>query len=94
MLAAKDELVRVKEDEKAALKTYYEGRILDINAAHSERGADLRQVSENNARALQVSVDNVQKLLVQNDELLEIARVSAPAILAARRAAEENNGTE
>lgn len=94
LLAAKDDSIRGKDAEKAALKLYYEGRITDINAAHAERGADLRHVADTNARALQVAVDNVQKLLRQNDELLDICRVTAPSLVANRIAAEANRAPE
>lgn len=94
IVKALEKIVVEKERVNAELKLYYEGRISDIQAAHAERGADLRHVSETNARALQVSVDNVQKLLIQNDELLEIARVAAPAVLAVRRAVEVTDVTE
>lgn len=86
------EAINLEKDKRiAALELYYEGRITDINTAHAERGADLRHVAETNARALQTAVDNTQKLVGIVDELTEIARVTAPAILAARNAAEATN---
>lgn len=91
-IADKDvQIARILENRDtqiAELKLYYEGRIADIGTAHAERGADLRHVAEVNARALQTAVDNVNQLVRQNDELLDIARTAAPAILAARQAAE------
>jgi len=94
-LADKDQqiarIIASKDTQISELKLYYEGRIRDIEAANAERGADLRHIAEVEARALQTSVDNVQKLVRQNDELLDLARTAAPAIVAARRAAEERN---
>lgn len=91
-VADKDvQIARILENREiqiAELKLYYEGRIADMGSAHAERGADLRKVAEVNARALQTAVDNVNQLVKQNDELLDIARTAAPAILAARLAAE------
>jgi hypothetical protein len=95
IIAAKDvqidRILASRDQQMTELKLYYEGRIADIISAHTERGADLRHIAEVEARALQTSVDNVQKLIRQNDELLDLARTAAPAIVAARRAAEERD---
>jgi hypothetical protein len=89
-----DRILSSRETQIAELKLYYEGRIADIIAAHTERGADLRHIAEVQARALQTAVDNSQKLIKQNDELLDLARTAAPAIVAARRAAEDRNDVQ
>jgi hypothetical protein len=86
-----DKIIASKDVQITELKLYYEGRIRDIESAHAERGADLRHIAEVEARALQTAVDNAQKLIRQNDELLDLARTAAPAIVAARRAAEERD---
>lgn len=86
-----DRALAAKDSQISELKLYYEGRIRDIEKAHAERGADLRHIAEVEARALQTAVDNAQRLIQQNDELLNLARTAAPALLAARRAAEERN---
>jgi len=86
-----ERIIANRDTQMTELKLYYEGRISDMEKAHAERGADLRHVAEVNARALQTAVDNVQKLIKQNDELLDLARTAAPAIVAARRAAEERD---
>jgi len=87
-------IISNRDTQIAELKLYYEGRISDMEKAHVERGADLRHVAEVQARALQTAVDNSQKLIRQNDELLDLARTTAPAIVAARRAAEERNDVQ
>ena len=87
-------IISNRDTQITELKLYYEGRITDIIKAHEERGADLRHVAEVQARALQTAVDNSQKLIRQNDELLDLARTAAPAIVAARRAAEDRNDVQ
>lgn len=85
MLAGKDKQL---EDQKL----YYEGRIKDINSSHDERATDLRKIAEIQSITLEKAVDNSQKLIGQNDDLLELARTAAPALLAARNAAEGQHG--
>jgi hypothetical protein len=88
--ATHDKIVSAKNDQIDASKIYYEGRIADILAAHQERGADLRHIAETQSRALQTSVDNVQKLVQLVDEGQELARTATPALVA-RRQVEEGN---
>lgn len=80
-LTAKDELY-------TEMKTYYESRIADLKEMHESVASDLRRTSDLNQQALGVAVDNNRKLVDQQDEMLNLARVATPALIARTNALE------
>lgn len=86
-------LARELADEKfIEMKAHYEQRILDLKEMQSGVITDLRATNDTQGRALGVSVDNVQRLVSQQDELLDLARTAVPALGAQRAAIEANRG--
>lgn len=83
-----EKLLAAKDSQLASQKEYYEGRIRDLTSMTAEQVTDLRHTRDTTSEALDVSVNSVAKLLTQSGELMEIARTVAPALVAAREAAE------
>ena len=83
-------LVWKKSQDKVfqEMKEHYESRIADLKEVHSDVTSGLRATNHAQGQALSVSVDNVQKLVHQQDELLDLARTAAPALVAQRAAIE------
>lgn len=77
-------MVGAKDSAFEAMKLYYEGRLHDLETAQVERLTDLRRIIDTQAAALQVSVDNNQKLIVQQDELLDLTRTVVPTVARVR----------
>lgn len=96
LLDAKNAQLETQQTNHNALveaqKTYYEGRIAELNAGFTERLGEIRRTNDTISSALQGAVDNVTKLIAQVDELQELTRVATPVIVAQRAAVESNDG--
>lgn len=66
------------------MKEHYESRIADLKEVHSDVTSGLRATNVAQGQALGVATNNVQKLVQQQDELLDLARTAAPALIAQR----------
>lgn len=85
-------LVDAKDKTFSEMEVHYKNRMSDLKEVHIDVTGGLRHTIDVNSQALNVSVDNVRKLVDQQDELLDLARTAAPALIAQRTALESANG--
>lgn len=89
LLVAKDEkyeaMEKAKDEKFDAMELYFNKIIQNESAHHVEIRDDLRVSSHNSQEALNVSARNVQELLKQQEELMNITRVTSSTLNARAR---------